>query len=109
MTSSTQPESTSPPDYRDNDQYWVGGVFYVNPNDPRLLVEKRFGVGWTFNFARPIGWWLLIALLALPALLQVVFYILYQNPINLVLLCFFLALCLLVFVAYLRVRASRRL
>ncbi len=33
------------PGNRDNDQWWVAGVFYVNRNDPRLLVEKRSGLG----------------------------------------------------------------
>jgi uncharacterized membrane protein len=26
-------------------------MIYHNPNDPALLVEKRMGIGWTFNFA----------------------------------------------------------
>ncbi|TQR20452.1 DUF1648 domain-containing protein [Psychrobacillus vulpis] len=43
----------------DDDRYWKGGMFYINKDDPSILVEKRFGVGWTFNFARPISWILL--------------------------------------------------
>ena len=31
------------------------GVLYVNPADPRLVVPKRSGLGWTFNFARPLA------------------------------------------------------
>ena len=42
------------------------GVLYVNPADPRLVVPKRSGLGWTFNFARPIAWVLLTALLLGP-------------------------------------------
>jgi uncharacterized membrane protein len=39
------------------DQYWRGGgLFYYNPDDPALLVEKRFGVGYTFNFGNPRAW-----------------------------------------------------
>lgn len=38
------------------DQYWVGGLFYFNKNDPSIFVEKRFGVGWTLNFANPKGY-----------------------------------------------------
>jgi len=30
--------------------HWVWGVFYVNKNDPSILVEKRFGIGYTINF-----------------------------------------------------------
>jgi uncharacterized membrane protein len=30
--------------------HWVWGVFYVNKDDPSILVEKRWGVGYTINF-----------------------------------------------------------
>ncbi|MDN4495031.1 DUF1648 domain-containing protein [Ureibacillus aquaedulcis] len=40
----------------DEDQYWRGGMFYFNRNDPSIFVEKRFGVGWTINFANPLGY-----------------------------------------------------
>ena len=50
---------------RDEDQYWKLGVFYYNPEDPALFVEKRFGVGWTNNFARPMSWVMLVGLLIL--------------------------------------------
>lgn len=46
---------------RDDDKYWKLGVFYFNPEDPAIFVEKRFGSGWTNNFARPLSWILLIA------------------------------------------------
>lgn len=46
---------------RDDDRYWKLGTFYINPDDPALFVEKRFGSGWTNNFARPFSWVLLIA------------------------------------------------
>lgn len=38
---------------------WKWGVFYWNREDPRVLVPKRYGWGWTFNFARPSSWVLL--------------------------------------------------
>ena len=38
------------------EQEWRGGLFYANPADRRLLVPKRSGLGWTFNFARPSAW-----------------------------------------------------
>lgn len=44
----------------DDDQYWKGGLFYFNPEDPSIFVEKRFGVGWTLNFARPLGYLVLV-------------------------------------------------
>jgi uncharacterized membrane protein len=40
----------------DDDNYWKAGIFYVNKNDPSIFVEKRFGVGWSINFANPIGY-----------------------------------------------------
>lgn len=44
----------------DEDQYWKGGMFYFNKNDPSIFVEKRFGVGWTLNFANPLGYLIVI-------------------------------------------------
>jgi uncharacterized membrane protein len=45
---------------RTPDECWKGGgLFYYNPNDPALWVEKRFGVGYTVNFARCGAWFLL--------------------------------------------------
>lgn len=46
--------------------YRWGGLLYWNPRDPRVWVEKRIGLGWTLNFARPLAWGML-ALLLLPA------------------------------------------
>ena len=40
----------------DEDRYWKGGIFYVNREDPSIFVAKRFGVGWTLNFANPRGY-----------------------------------------------------
>jgi uncharacterized membrane protein len=45
-------------------EHYRWGLFYVNPEDPRLLVEKRFGFGWTLNFARPAAPWILALFLA---------------------------------------------
>ena len=42
------------------------GLLYVNPADPRLVVPKRLGIGWTFNFAKPIAWVILTVLLLGP-------------------------------------------
>ena len=40
----------------DDDKYWKAGVIYFNKEDPSIMVEKRFGVGWSFNFGNPISW-----------------------------------------------------
>lgn len=41
---------------RSPDRAWKLGLFYFNPEDPALFVEKRFGVGYTVNFARAAAW-----------------------------------------------------
>lgn len=43
----------------DDDRYWKLGAFYYNPEDPSIFVEKRFGIGWTLNFARAVSWFIL--------------------------------------------------
>ena len=50
------------------DACWKWGMIYYNPQDPSLLVEKRMGLGWTFNFANKWSW-VFMALLLLPPLL----------------------------------------
>ncbi|MBO4775561.1 MAG: hypothetical protein J5515_03000, partial [Lachnospiraceae bacterium] len=39
----------------DDDDSWVLGIFYYNPKDKRLTIEKRVGMGWTVNIAHPVG------------------------------------------------------
>jgi uncharacterized membrane protein len=48
------------------DECWKWGWIYYNPNDPTLLVEKRFGLGYTFNFAHWQSWAVLGGGLLLP-------------------------------------------
>ena len=55
------PHSTSV----DDDRFWKGGIFYINKDDPSVFVEKRFGVGWSVNYARPLAWLFILG----PALL----------------------------------------
>jgi uncharacterized membrane protein len=60
---------TAPIGDRTPDACWKGGIFYVNPDDPALFIEKRFGIGYTLNFAHPTAWLLMaFLLLVLPAL-----------------------------------------
>ena len=39
----------------DDDDHWILGMFYYNPNDRKLNVDKRVGVGMTINIAHPVG------------------------------------------------------
>jgi uncharacterized membrane protein len=40
----------------DDDSKWALGMFYFNPADPSIFVEKRSGIGQTLNFGRPAAW-----------------------------------------------------
>lgn len=71
MTESQQ-TSSQPIGDRTADRYWRLGIFYVNRDDPAVLVEKRFGIGYTFNFARPTSWTILLIVLLLPLTLALV-------------------------------------
>jgi uncharacterized membrane protein len=44
-------------------RYW--GVFYVNRNDPSIMVEKRFGIGYTMNYGNPTAVLIVVTFLAL--------------------------------------------
>jgi uncharacterized membrane protein len=62
----------SVPDTTPN-ECWRAGMFYYNPADTAVFVEKRFGMGYTMNFANPWSWvlmaGLLLTLLAAPLVL----------------------------------------
>ena len=54
---------------RNDDRYWKGGALYYNPKDPAILVGKRFGVGWTFNFGHRVTWAVFAAIILVPVLI----------------------------------------
>jgi len=56
----------------DDDQYWKFGLFYVNKNDPSILVEKRFGIGWTVNMGHKGSWIFLVLLFVSIFLISIV-------------------------------------
>lgn len=49
------------------DDRWKWGLFYVNRDDPALIVEKRVGIGYTMNFGNRWSW-ALVALIVLVAI-----------------------------------------
>jgi uncharacterized membrane protein len=55
---------------RTPDHYWKLGVFYFNPDDSAIFVEKRFGLGYSLNFARPVAW-IIVALLLMAPLIPI--------------------------------------
>ncbi|MCC3373881.1 DUF1648 domain-containing protein [Cohnella sp. REN36] len=59
--------------YAKDDRYWRGGgLIYFNKEDPALMVEKRYGAGWTLNMAHPLAWVFLIGIVLLPIAVVVI-------------------------------------
>jgi hypothetical protein len=55
------------------DECWKLGLFYFNPADPAIFVEKRFGMGYTCNLANRATWMfagIIVALSLTPILLR---------------------------------------
>lgn len=55
----------SRPSTRANDEFWRGGIFYVNRDDPALFVPKRYGIGYTLNFGNRWSWVVMALILVL--------------------------------------------
>lgn len=49
----------------DDDEHWKAGLFYYNPDDPAFVVDKRVGIGTTFNFGHRWGKVAAVALVAI--------------------------------------------
>ncbi|MCR5417713.1 MAG: DUF5808 domain-containing protein, partial [Lachnospiraceae bacterium] len=64
----------------DDDEYWLGGMIYCNPNDRRVLVEKRAGIGSTINMGHPAG--KVIGIITLILLLNVFASLIYVGLIE---------------------------
>jgi len=56
---------------RTPDECWKWGLFYFNPGDPAIFVEKRFGVGYTINMGNVWGWVVMALMLSPLAFLWV--------------------------------------
>lgn len=56
---------------RDDDKHWKLGMFYFNKQDPSIFLEKRFGVGWTINLARPLAWIIFIVIILLAVVIPI--------------------------------------
>ena len=44
---------------------WRFGIIYADPDDRRLVVRQRTGLGWTLNFGRPLSWVILGVILGI--------------------------------------------
>ena len=49
-----------------NSDNWRLGIFYSSDRDDRMFVPKRFGIGWTLNFAHSGSRFLVLIILGLP-------------------------------------------
>lgn len=56
---------------RMDDRYWWLGLFYVNRADPSILVQRRFGYGWTLNLGNVWAGVVLLFLIGIPVGLAV--------------------------------------
>jgi uncharacterized membrane protein len=62
----SSPASSLPIGDRTPDRYWKLGIFYFNRDDSAVFIEKRFGLGYGLNFARPAAWIILLLILMTP-------------------------------------------
>ena len=58
-----------------SDARWVGGLFYVDRDDPSMMVEKRFGIGYTLNYGNRYAVFLTVTFSVLIAALIAVAFI----------------------------------
>lgn len=56
-------ESTQPL-YLDEDDYWIYGIFYYNPQDKKKMVNDRVGIGTTVNLAHKTGKFIMVISIA---------------------------------------------
>ena len=42
----------------DDDDYWIDGIYYYNPNDSSKIVSSRFGYNMTYNMATKHGYFM---------------------------------------------------
>ncbi|WP_269237737.1 DUF5808 domain-containing protein [Flavobacterium flavigenum] len=54
MNNDYEPSEETKNRWHNDPDNWVWGIFYYNPEDPRLYLPKKIKeFGWTINFANP--------------------------------------------------------
>ncbi len=48
-----------------DNSHWLMGLFYYNTDDPSMMIEKRFGFGYSFNYGNRKAQWLVMTVLVL--------------------------------------------
>jgi len=57
---------------RNDDRDWKGGVVNYDKDSSAVVVPKRFGIGWTLNFANPKSWIILAIIIGVPLVIIVI-------------------------------------
>lgn len=55
MLDSLKPKGKNGYTIENDDEKWIYGFIYYNKEDPRVMVDKRFGMGWNINMATFTG------------------------------------------------------
>ncbi|MBD1393136.1 DUF5808 domain-containing protein [Mucilaginibacter glaciei] len=55
----------------DDNSHWKWGLIYYNPHNPKLIINKRYGLGWTFNFAHKGTWLFLLMVIGVVVLVRI--------------------------------------
>lgn len=53
----------------EDDENWIWGLFYYNKNDSRFCVDKKVGIGFTTNMAKPAAMVLTVGILVFTVVL----------------------------------------
>lgn len=66
--------------YVDEDDFWLWGLFYYNPDDRHFMINKRVGIGTTVNLARPMAKvWTVLTIFVLACLPMVGVWTIYEE------------------------------
>lgn len=63
---------------KDNPENWYWGIFYNNSADQSIWVPKRYGIGYTLNYAHRASWIISCVFLASTILIVVLAIVLDQ-------------------------------
>jgi uncharacterized membrane protein len=60
------PEAVAAAQDSTDPRFWKAGILYYNSQDSAIWVPKRYGIGYTLNFGRPVSWLVLGLILLVP-------------------------------------------
>ena len=66
MSDNSKPSRETLNAWHDDPKNWKLGILYFNREDKRLMLPKRIkSFGWTMNFAQPLAYLLLVAIIVI--------------------------------------------